>query len=80
MKEFKDKISVLCPGFVNTKIMDAERNCPKKYLNELSEMKQIHDPQMWKKHHNFSQLKAMAIAQILGGDWQRAYDYFKTLP
>jgi hypothetical protein len=30
--------------------------------------------------YDLSALKAMAIAQILGGDWQRAYDYFKTLP
>ena len=44
MKEFKDKVSVLCPGFVNTEIMDAERNRPKKYFNELSEMRQIHEP------------------------------------
>lgn len=30
------KISVLCPGFVDTKIMDAERNRPQKYNNEPS--------------------------------------------
>lgn len=30
------KVSVLCPGFVNTQIMDAERNRPEEYLNTPS--------------------------------------------
>lgn len=30
------KVSVLCPGAVNTKIMDAERNRPEKYQNDPS--------------------------------------------
>ena len=34
------KVSVLCPGFVNTKIMDAERNRPEVYQNDLSATKQ----------------------------------------
>ena len=29
------KVSVLCPGFVNTNIMDAERNRPEKYANAI---------------------------------------------
>lgn len=37
----KIKVSVLCPGFVNTNIMDAERNRPDKYLNDISETEQI---------------------------------------
>ncbi len=35
------KVSVMCPGFVNTNIMDAERNRPEAYLNDLSREKQI---------------------------------------
>ena len=31
------KVSVLCPGFVNTRIMDAERNRPEKYANPVAE-------------------------------------------
>ena len=34
------KVSVLCPGFVNTKIMDAERNRPEAYQNDLAAAKQ----------------------------------------
>ena len=30
------KVSVICPGVVNTNIMDAERNRPGKYLNDPS--------------------------------------------
>jgi NADP-dependent 3-hydroxy acid dehydrogenase YdfG len=30
------KVSVICPGVVNSNIMDAERNRPKKYLNDPS--------------------------------------------
>jgi NAD(P)-dependent dehydrogenase (short-subunit alcohol dehydrogenase family) len=33
------KVSVLCPGFVNTNIMDAERNRPAEYVNQLDERK-----------------------------------------
>lgn len=44
IRGLKVRISVLCPGFVNTKIMDAERNRPKKYLNKPSETKHIHEP------------------------------------
>ena len=29
----------MCPGFVNTNIMDAERNRPEEYLNDLSKVK-----------------------------------------
>jgi short-subunit dehydrogenase len=30
------KVSVICPGVVNTNIMDAERNRPERYLNDPS--------------------------------------------
>ncbi|MCG8685677.1 MAG: SDR family NAD(P)-dependent oxidoreductase [Desulfobacterales bacterium] len=36
MKGAKVNISVLCPGFVNTKILDAERNRPAHYKNDMS--------------------------------------------
>lgn len=32
------KVSVLCPGFVNTNIMDAERNRPEKYTNAQNDI------------------------------------------
>jgi len=31
------KVSVVCPGFVNTNIMEAERNRPKKYTNSFDD-------------------------------------------
>jgi len=31
------KVSVICPGFVNTNIMEAERNRPKKYTNSFDD-------------------------------------------
>ncbi len=33
-------VSVLCPGFVNTNIMDGERNRPEEYMNDLSGIEQ----------------------------------------
>ena len=44
MRKAKIKVSVLCPGAVNTNIMDAERNRPQKYLNDLSEIKEPPEP------------------------------------
>ena len=38
------KVSVICPGVVNTNIMDAERNRPKIYLNDLSPDTQNPEP------------------------------------
>ena len=38
------KVSVICPGVVNTNIMDAERNRPEKYLNDPSEVAQYPMP------------------------------------
>jgi NAD(P)-dependent dehydrogenase (short-subunit alcohol dehydrogenase family) len=38
------KVSVICPGVVNTNIMDAERNRPEKYLNDPSEVSQNPGP------------------------------------
>ena len=34
IREANIKVSVICPWLVNTKIMDAERNRPEKYLND----------------------------------------------
>jgi short-subunit dehydrogenase len=34
------RVSVICPGVVNTNIMDAERNRPRKYLNDPSAVAQ----------------------------------------
>ncbi len=44
MRRANIMVSVICPGVVNTNIMDAERNRPKKYLNDLSEIAQNHEP------------------------------------
>jgi NAD(P)-dependent dehydrogenase (short-subunit alcohol dehydrogenase family) len=41
IRNTKIKVSVLCPGFVNTNIMDAERNRPAEYINQSSEVPQI---------------------------------------
>ena len=40
IRNAKIKVSVLCPGFVKSKIMDAERNRPEKYLNDFPETEQ----------------------------------------
>ena len=39
MRETKLKVSVLCPGFVSTRIMDCERNRPEDLKNDPSEVK-----------------------------------------
>lgn len=41
----KIKFSVICPGIVNTNIMDAEHNRPEKYLNDLSGVSQNPEPE-----------------------------------
>jgi NADP-dependent 3-hydroxy acid dehydrogenase YdfG len=43
------KVSVICPGAVNTNIMDAERNRPKIYLNDLSPGAQNPEPDEMEK-------------------------------
>ncbi|MCD4735460.1 MAG: SDR family NAD(P)-dependent oxidoreductase [Bacteroidales bacterium] len=54
MKGMKVKISVLCPGFVNTKIMDMERNRPEKYSNDSSDSKQM--PELANIEETFRQM------------------------
>lgn len=44
------KVSVICPGFVNTNIMDAERNRPEIYLNDLSSGAQNLEPDEMEKN------------------------------
>lgn len=43
IREANIKVSVICPWLVNTKIMDAERNRPEKYLND--QLLTTHNPE-----------------------------------
>ncbi|MBU1054047.1 MAG: SDR family NAD(P)-dependent oxidoreductase [Proteobacteria bacterium] len=44
IRETNIKVSVICPGFVNTNILNAERNRPDKYSNESSGTSQNSEP------------------------------------
>lgn len=57
-------VSILCPGFVNTQIMDSERNRPEKYMNDPSESPDI--PGFEKIEEAFHQMiiNGMAVSDV----------------
>lgn len=60
----KVNISVLCPGFVNTKIMDAERNRPDHYQNDPSTIQKLSETDKMEQAFRTMIEEGMSPAQV----------------